>query len=142
MHIQKYTVVIFSLALFGGILLSMTDFSSESSETRADLSGCILPPRYMTKIVDASAPYQPWQVRVSEDRITWNGAFVTSDELTRFAQQLSKLPKEAGSAVFQVTNDVSCSRRTSVRKALALSDLCSQNRCWESNSIVKAPVVY
>lgn len=107
-----------------------------------DSSGCMLPTGYERVLVSAAEPYQPWQVRATEGRLTWNGAVTNESELQHFASQLADLPLSAGSAVFQITESVSCDERTRVRSALLRSGLCRQGRCWELEGVARAPIVH
>lgn len=106
-----------------------------------DIAGCTVPDQYVFETIKGDRDYQPWQVRTTTRGITWNGIEVTEQELTEFARQLAEKPKKAGSVTFEVMG-ISCEQRTKVRKALSRSGLCDKRRCWESNEVVKVPVVY
>ena len=107
-----------------------------------DKSGCILPNGYQRVLISSAVPYQPWQVRAKGTSLTWSGIVTNEIELQRFAEELGRLPVAAGSAVFEVTESVSCKDRTRVRSALLRSGLCKQGRCWELEGVVKAPIVH
>lgn len=126
----------------GAIIIIVSAVSCSSGHASTDKSGCVLPIGYERVLISSAVPYQSWQVRATGAALTWNGLVTNEAELQRFAEQLGRLPVSAGSAVFQVTESVSCEDRTRVRSALLRSGLCEQGRCWELEGVVKAPVVH
>jgi hypothetical protein len=132
---------LFSWLISSSLIMGSSGCGHSASKANLDTMGCAIPINYAFKDTKAGEPYQQWQIRAESNRITWNGIDVTDQELTEFAQKVSQMPSSAGSATFQVVG-VSCKKRMQVRKALSRSDLCSKGRCWESEGLVKTPIVY
>ena len=138
-HLNKYqhTIIYIVLAIVFTHLASC-----KSTQITRDRDGCNLPEGYKRILITSDEPYQFFQIRARNGIITWNKAIINSNVLRIYAIQLSRLPKDAGSAVLEVNRSVSCDDRLAVRTALTGSNLCEQGRCWELEGVVKHPVVY
>jgi hypothetical protein len=130
-----------------GICLTLATISGLSAcnpeipKSSFDNKGCLIPVGYEYVLIAQDAPFQPYQVKIEDSKISWNGAYVTDQELTKFGQELALKHLNAGDVTFQAFG-VPCQKRTQVREALARSGLCKKGRCWEAHELLIEPSVH
>lgn len=134
-------------ALVAGLLFALIAcdgkvITSDSMQKgRLNRLNCPIPLNYQFKATTKGVQYQPYRVHVDGNKITWNGAYVTTKKLTEYARQLFEIPSDAGGVTFRVV-EVTCDKRLQVRNALSLSGLCQANRCWEDDKLREEPIAY
>jgi hypothetical protein len=132
----SFLTKVISIVIAAGVTVSCDDGAKKLA---IDPAGCSIPTKYQTQVADGSMPYQPYRIEIENDRITWNGQYVSKEKLTEYAQRVSEKGGNAGGITFRVF-DVSCDKRLEVRDALSRSDLCRKKLCWEDDKSTKPPI--
>ncbi len=138
-NFDKIYVAKICLAL--AIVSELSACNPKIPKSSFDNKGCIIPVGYEYTMVAPDMPFQPYQVKIEDNKITWNGTYLNDQDLIKFGRELALKHLNAGDVTFQAFG-VPCQKRTQVREALARSGLCKKGRCWEAHEFVIEPSVH